>query len=101
MIFKLNNWFVRHVFSSTQSSGTFGIGACRSPFGLLAQVVFWRFPQQLDSKSTRPVYVYLFEVEKTSKMDEVLSELNFDEGIAMPVANAENKLLESQVRAEN
>ena len=34
-------------------------------------------------------------------MDEVLSELNFDEGIAMPVANAENKLLESQVRAEN
>ena len=27
-----------------------------------------------------------------------MSELNFDEGIAMPVANLENKQLESEVR---
>lgn len=31
-------------------------------------------------------------------MDEIMSDLNFDEGIAMPVANAENKQLESEVR---
>lgn len=30
-------------------------------------------------------------------MDEVLSEINFDEGIAMPVANDENKKIEFQV----
>lgn len=30
-------------------------------------------------------------------MDEVVSDMNFDEGIAMPVANAENKQLESEV----
>ena len=31
------------------------------------------------------------------KMESVLSDLNFDEGIAMPVANAENKQLEVEV----
>ena len=31
-------------------------------------------------------------------MESVLSDLNFDEGIAMPVANAENKQLEGKVR---
>ena len=30
-------------------------------------------------------------------MDEILSELSFDEGIAMPVANEENKKLEISV----
>ena len=32
------------------------------------------------------------------KMEEIVSELNFDEGIAMPVANLENKQLEHEVR---
>lgn len=32
------------------------------------------------------------------KMEDIVSELNFDEGIAMPVANLENKQLESEVR---
>lgn len=31
-------------------------------------------------------------------MEEIVSEMNFDEGIAMPVANLENKQLESEVR---
>ena len=31
------------------------------------------------------------------KMEDVVSELNFDEGIAMPIANIENKQLESEV----
>lgn len=31
-------------------------------------------------------------------MEEIASEMNFDEGIAMPVANLENKQLESEVR---
>ena len=31
-------------------------------------------------------------------MDEIVGELNFDEGIAMPVANLENKQLEHEVR---
>jgi hypothetical protein len=31
-------------------------------------------------------------------MDEVLSDMNFDEGIAMPVANKKNKELEYEVR---
>jgi len=30
-------------------------------------------------------------------MEDIVSELNFDEGIAMPVANLENKQLESEV----
>lgn len=30
-------------------------------------------------------------------MEDIVSELNFDEGIAMPVANLENKHLESEV----
>lgn len=34
----------------------------------------------------------------TFKMEEIASEMNFDEGIAMPVANLENKQLESEVR---
>ena len=31
-------------------------------------------------------------------MEEIANEMNFDEGIAMPVANLENKQLESEVR---
>ena len=31
-------------------------------------------------------------------MEDIVSELNFDEGIAMPVANLENKQLETEVR---
>ena len=31
-------------------------------------------------------------------MEEIVNEMNFDEGIAMPVANLENKQLESEVR---
>lgn len=31
-------------------------------------------------------------------MEDIVSELNFDEGIAMPVANLENKQLESEVK---
>ena len=36
-------------------------------------------------------------LKSQDKMESVLSDLNFDEGIAMPVANLENKQLESQV----
>ena len=32
------------------------------------------------------------------KMEDIVSELNFDEGIAMPVANLENKQLENEVK---
>lgn len=41
--------------------------------------------------------MFVFKSFFSFKMEEIVSELNFDEGIAMPVANLENKQLEHEV----
>jgi len=41
-------------------------------------------------------YIYFFRVTNY-KMEAILSDMNFDAGMAIPIANLENKKLEHQV----